>query len=253
MLTQLNRLIALMALCGLLIRPAMAGSGGSQTLVVVSDSLVVPVLGEPLPVDDPSLVANGDSLSAQAKRKNETGAGKRIAKKLIRGPLWGIPVGVGAGYSLEAIAGADGPDGLGGGVLLIYGGFLGYITGTAIGVSQVDPQDNFIMSLLGSLIGFYGGAFLPLIGDDANEGFNIITDSLWELWRLRPLFVGSVLGATIMSELSRLPLPSKASSANSGIAQGVLKGRFDKLKGRFSVGLVPDTRGNWSAVARMRF
>ena len=50
----------------------MAGSGGARTLVADSYSSVAPVLAEPLPVDDPPLAANGDSLSAPAADK-ETG------------------------------------------------------------------------------------------------------------------------------------------------------------------------------------
>ena len=74
MITQLNRLLVLMALCGMLIRPAMAGSRGSQMLVVVSDSLVVPVLAEPLPVDDPPMAANGVSSSPPIVLISDTNA-----------------------------------------------------------------------------------------------------------------------------------------------------------------------------------
>ena len=92
MLDQLNRLMALLALCGLLIRPVMAMPDGYQTLVVDGDTLVVQmaeplpagyqtivvggdtltvqVLAEPLPTDEPPLAASDDSLSAQ-KRATE--------------------------------------------------------------------------------------------------------------------------------------------------------------------------------------
>ena len=87
MVAQLNRFMALMALCGLLTQPAMAAPDGYQTLVVNGDTLVVQmaeplpagyqtlvvggdtlmvrVLAEPLPTDAPPLAASEDSLSAQ--------------------------------------------------------------------------------------------------------------------------------------------------------------------------------------------
>ena len=65
MVVQLNRFMALLILCGLLIRPAMAGSDGCQTIVVDGDTLMVQVLAEPLPKDEPLSAAIDDSLSAQ--------------------------------------------------------------------------------------------------------------------------------------------------------------------------------------------
>ena len=87
MFDQLNRFMALLSLCGLLTRPAMAASEGYQALVVNGDTLVVQmaellpagyqalvvggdtlmvqVLAESLPVDKPSLAESDDSLSTQ--------------------------------------------------------------------------------------------------------------------------------------------------------------------------------------------
>ena len=89
MLTQLNRLLVLLALCGLLHRPAMAKAeepqtlvidgdtlvvqmtellpAGLQTLVVDGDTLIVQVLAESLPEDDPPLVASDKRLVGPAQ------------------------------------------------------------------------------------------------------------------------------------------------------------------------------------------
>ena len=89
MFAQLNRLMSLLVLCGLLTQPALAASDGHQTLVVNGDTLVVQ-MAEPLPAgyqtivvgddtlmvqvlakprlaNDPTLAASDDSLSAQTK------------------------------------------------------------------------------------------------------------------------------------------------------------------------------------------
>lgn len=82
MTVQLNRFMALFALCGLLPQSAMAAPDGYQTLVVNGDTLVVQmteslpvggdtlmvqVLAAPLPMDEPLLPASDDSLSVQIK------------------------------------------------------------------------------------------------------------------------------------------------------------------------------------------
>ena len=64
MVAQLNRFMALFALCGLLTQPAIAAPDGYQTLVVDGDTLVVQ-MADPLPTDDPPLAASDDSLSIQ--------------------------------------------------------------------------------------------------------------------------------------------------------------------------------------------
>ena len=64
MVVQLNRLMALMALCGLLTRPAMADSKGSQRLVVEGDTLTVQ-MAAPLPTGLQTLVVDGDTLTVQ--------------------------------------------------------------------------------------------------------------------------------------------------------------------------------------------
>ena len=88
--------------------------------------------------------------------------------------------------------------------------------GTAYGVSRIDPHDRFFFPLLGSLLGFGTGIWLT----SAGQG---------ELWL--SIFVSPVAFATAMSELSRKPPQTR----------------------RISVGLVPNSNRNLSAVATLRF
>ena len=89
MVAQLNRLMSLLVLCGLLTQAAIAAPNGHQTLVmngdtsvvqmvdllpvghqtivVGGDTLMVQVLAEPRLANEPSLAASDDSLSAQTK------------------------------------------------------------------------------------------------------------------------------------------------------------------------------------------
>ena len=89
MVAQLNRLMSLLVLCGLLTQPAMAAPDGHQTLVVNGDTLVVQmaeplpagyqtivvgddtlmvqVLAEPRPANEPPAAVSGDSLSEKTK------------------------------------------------------------------------------------------------------------------------------------------------------------------------------------------
>ena len=302
MVAQLNRFMALMALCGLLTQPAMAAPDGYQTLVVNGDTLVVQmaeslpagyqtlvvggdtlmvrVLAEPLPTDAPPLAASEDSLSAQTKAietspqaavgdsANTTGepdrhlldsvfmgdpfrsaaavsdsaerverfpiqAGwmdgmgpdKRVATKLASGALVG-GVGFAVGFALASVSEGDcdnddnNDDPFCGyscceELRRVVFGSIGYLVGTAVGVSQFDPHDRFIASLGGSVVGLIGGI-----------GLMSVDDVFWP-----SIFVGSVAFATMMSEWTRKPPEAR----------------------RFSVGLVPNSKGRLSAVAMLRF
>ena len=81
-------------------------------------------------------------------------------------------------------------------------------------MNRIDPNDQFIYSLSGSLIG--GAASLAL------------TDSKDEFWTL---IICPLVGATIMSEFFRKP-PEDS---------------------RVSIGLLPGPNGRVSAVATLRF
>ena len=154
-----------------------------------------------------------DNLSARTAKDKDKETGKRIAKKLGSGIL----IGTVSGYSLATILVGDGfgqeGDGLGEAVATLYGALIGYTTGTAIGVTLVDPHDRFIMSLIGSLTGMWVG----IKADELSRGWSIL--------------VCPVAFATIMSELWRDPPKGE----------------------RFSIGLRPDCRGRFSAIATLHF
>ena len=149
-------------------------------------------------------------------KTDEMGVGKRIVSKLFFGAVSG---GISA-YLGGAIGGRfeSCEEDCGFYEAAMTGAAIGYTAGTAYGVSRIDPHDQFVPSLLGSLLGFGGGIWLT-----ANSG-----DELW-LWP--SIFVGPVAFATVMSELSRKPLEAR----------------------RFSVGLFPNPKKGLSAVATLRF
>ena len=129
---------------------------------------------------------------------------RRIAIKMAGGFVVGIPLArlgldTGSSYSKKLI------------------GFMaGYTLGVAVGVSLVDPYDQFASSFVGSFIGASAG--MGLISVDVGLAAKAI------------LFF-PIIGAVIGSELSRRP-----PEANY-----------------FSVGLAPDRNGNLSAVATLWF
>lgn len=95
------------------------------------------------------------------------------------------------------------------------GAVVGYLAGVSWGVSWVDPHDRFIGTLGGTLIGGATGI--------------VMTSSKEELW---PSFlIGPIIGATIMSELTRKPPEAR----------------------HFSVGLAPNSDGRLSAIVTLRF
>lgn len=149
-------------------------------------------------------------------KTDEMGVGKQIVSKLFFGAVSG---GISA-YLGGAIGGRfeSCEEDCGFYEAAMTGAAIGYTAGTAYGVSRIDPHDQFVPSLLGSLLGFGGGIWLT-----ANSG-----DELW-LWPF--IFVGPVAFATVMSELSRKPPEAR----------------------RFSVGLVPNPKKGLSAVATLHF
>ena len=163
------------------------------------------------------LQAMPDSLSTGTAKEDGRGIGKRIVKKLGVGVLGGS-----GGVILGAALGALGTGGGGAtdGVPFVLGGLLGYTAGTVVGVTWVDPHDHFISTLLGSLVGTVVGL---------KEMPNNVSIEKWsETW---PVFVYPVIGATIMSELSR----------------------YVPASSRFSLSVEPERRGGLSAVVTLRF
>ena len=168
---------------------------------------------------------------ARARKLVHLGSGKRVAQKLISGAIVGGVVGgtgglagLGVGLAIEDCS--DCPHGhncdlcgIGAALTALFGGTVGYLVGTAIGVSGVDPHDRFIASRGGSVVGLIGGIGLT----SASPGV------LWP-----SLLVGPVVGATLASELWR-------------------KSPQDSQNSRVSVSLGPAPNGGLSAVAQLRF
>ena len=186
------------------------------------------------PAQAEPVVARSDSLSEQMEamvkryyKKADNRDAPRISKKLIAGGLGGVGLGlVGAAiavseYEYQSNAGDDG---IGGFFSPFFGFWGGNIAGTAIGVSAVDPQDNFLITLAGSaLLGAGVPYAIAIISVETNsDGDNLIILSG---------LLGPIIGATIASELSRKPPQDR----------------------RVSVGLVPNPKGGLSAIATLRF
>ncbi|MYC14006.1 MAG: hypothetical protein F4Y39_09805 [Gemmatimonadetes bacterium] len=93
--------------------------------------------------------------------------------------------------------------------------YISYIGGGSLGVSWVDSDDSFSLTLIGGLIG--GGVGIA------------ITSVSIKFWP--SLFLGPIAGAYIGSEISR---------------------KFFEFR-RLSVGFAPDRDGNLSALATLRF
>ena len=91
----------------------------------------------------------------------------------------------------------------------------GYLIGVALSVNWVDSHDRFIGTLGGTLIGGATGIAL--------------TNTTEDLWP--SILIGPIIGATIMSELTRKPPEAR----------------------RFSLGLAPNSDGKLSAIATLRF
>ncbi len=176
MFDQLNRFMALLALCELLAQSAMAAPDGYQTLVVNGDTLVVQmaeslptgyqtivvgrdtlmvqVLAEPLPTNDPLSAAINDSLSAQKeamenkgmKKKNKSRtASERLARfgfSVVVGTMIGTWTGTIVAKATKDCSSyyADGftcsDDSL-------LGGGVGFVVGVIIGLGlAADPPDQ---------------------------------------------------------------------------------------------------------------
>ena len=199
-----------------------------QTLILVGWPSPGSVDRDSIQVDS-GRVASGfqampDRTSVKMGREDDRETGKRIAKKLGAGALGGSAFGLVSG-SLMAGSVSAGGDGLGQPVIFYFFGLLGYTVGTAVGVSQVDPHDRFVPSLMGSLIGSVSG--IGLVSMTGNPNALLVCP------------VASVALAVCLSEGSR-----------NRLAERALK---PPEVSRFSISLAPSPRGHLSAVAKLRF
>ena len=161
-------------------------------------------------------IADSDHEMDQLGRRTGMRSGDRKVLKLACGAFGGIVL-ASAGTGLGLINGnscenaeslcVDGEAAL--------GAIIGYVLGVSAGVSAVDPHDQFISALGGTLIGGATGIAL--------------TSTKEELWP--SVLICPFIGATIMSELTRKPPEAR----------------------RFSVGLAPNSDGRFSAIATLRF
>ena len=170
-----------------------------------------------------------DMLSVRTDDKADT----RIGKKLAVGVLGGVGGGlVGAALMVSADRGDFGVA-----LPALLGFWGGNLVGTAVGVSWIDSQDNFLITLAGSaLLGAgvpYGVIFM--FADVNNETAYGIFGAISVL----SAFLGPIVGATIASERWRKPLSAKL--------------HLKPEARRVSVGLVPNPKGGLSAIATLRF
>ena len=211
------------------LRCLYAKMGGRVTM----DHIAFANCGKPTQAEPEA--ARSDSLSEQmetmVKRyytKADNREALRIGKKLAAGVLGGVVGGLAGAVIAEGQHQAiEGDDGIGGAIATMVGIWGGNLVGTAVGVSAVDPQDNFLITLAGSVL---LGVGVPYAIATENGSDNLIILSG---------LLGPIVGAMIASELWRKPLSAK---------------RHLKPKAPLvSVGLVPNPKGGLSAIATMRF
>ena len=182
----------------------------------------------------------------EAKKKREEDADTRIGKKLAAGLLGGLGGGlagaviaVGAWSPIEAEPGTDpsAANALGflGSALLGFWG--GNIVGTAVGVSRVDPQDNFLITLAGGTL--LGAGVPPAVAFMFSDVNNETASGIFGAISVLSAFFGPIIGATMASERWRKPLSAKLH----------LKPKAPLV----SVGLVPNPKGGLSPIATLRF
>ena len=146
-----------------------------------------------------------------------------VARKLTVGILAGIGLGslAGTGAVLPMDKCESGETFCGWGKVGVFmiGASAGYIIGCPLGMSAVDPDDRFLNTLAGSLLGAGVGVLIGSV-TSRNVGASFIFASP----------IGATIGLIIMSERSN-PLRSR----------------------RFSIGLAPDRNGNLSVTATAQF
>ena len=213
------------------LRCLYAKMGGRVTM----DNIAFANCGKSIGVSQNSIVPP-KVLARRAHR--EEGTGERIVKKLWAGGLGGMGdglLGIGGGiyWALNTTSDCSSAeacgDGIGGEFYSVLGFWGGNLVGTAVGVSSVDPQANFLVTLAGSaLLG--AGVPYAIVLTEWEYGVGLVVLSA---------FLGPIVGATIASEKWRKPLPAKP--------------HLKPEARRISVGLVPNSKAGLSAVATLRF
>ena len=216
-----------------------ASEGGEAATVTVRLSRAASVLSIPIAVNprsgdftvagltDAGLIRVSQNSTAKVK-KRKGGDGTTIEKKLVAGVLGGVGGGLlGAATMVVIDDGSFGWE-----IPALLGFWGGNLVGAPVGVSAVDPQDNFPITLAGSVLAGVGmpAAILFMSANDSND-----SDSLFIL----SAFLGPIVGATTASELWRKPL-----SAGS---------HLEPETSQISLGLVPDHNGGLSVTATLRF
>ncbi len=179
-----------------------------------------------------------DTISV--KKDNRGGTTRRVSGKLLRGVvggytfLWvGTLIGAGIdGYDGKCSGGfpTNGQHDSGDGKLCIgVGAFIGastgWVLGTPIGVSMLEPNDRFIHTLGGSLGGLVTSGLLTIMS----------AGTLWP-----SMVVAPVIFSTLASEWSR----------HAELSRNPLEASEGR---RFFIGLVPDPRGNLTTVVTLWF
>ena len=167
----------------------------------------------PLGADGAAIAGDYGNVPYIQLVRQRANLGKRVTGKLLVGTLTGSVVLVGVGVPLRTLTSDS--------VATIA--WVGYPIGVGLGTSLLDRHDYYR-----SLVFSIGGSFLG-----AGIGLALIPIDPWRnpISAVGLIMIMQSITATLVSELFRKPPES----------------------GRFSVGLVPDIGGNWSAVATLRF
>lgn len=179
--------------------------------------------------------ATPDTVSV--KTEDRSGGTRRVSGKLLRGLVGGyvfLLAGTLIGAGIDGYYGKcrglfptnEQHDSENGKLCADVGAFIGastgWVLGTPIGVSMLEPNDRFIHTLGGSLGGLVTSGWLTIMS----------AGTLWP-----SMVVAPVIFATLASEWSR----------HAELSRRPLE------PPRFSLGLAPDRRGGLSAVSTLRF
>ena len=189
--------------------------------------------------DDSSHIAGGFQVALDTK-DNKGGATRRVSGKLLRGVVGGytfLLMGTLIGSGIDGYYGTcrglfptneqhvseDGKLCIDVGALI--GASTGWVLGTPIGVSMLEPNDRFIHTLGGSLGGLVTSGLLTIMS----------AGTLWSSMVVAPVIFSTLASEwSRHAELSRNPLEASEGS-------------------RFFMGLVPDHRGNLTTVVTLWF
>ena len=189
---------------------------------------VPPAQAEPMAARSDSLSEQREAMVKRYYTKADNRGALRTSKKIAAGLLGGVSGGLVGGAIMVGVASGE----FGYEIPALLGFWGGNLVGTAVGVSAVDPKDNFLITLAGT----------ALLGAGVPYAIAIISvETNWNIGGLIALsgLLGPIVGATIASKVWRKPLSAKLHSKPEAR--------------RVSVGLVPDPKGGLSAVATLSF